>query len=71
VGIDNGLERLETGNDETNAPMRAVNAALGYRPMPDTLALEGPLPQPPSGLRSAANGCPVFAYNAGHDETTG
>jgi GNAT superfamily N-acetyltransferase len=37
------LEALDTGNDEDNAPMRAVNAALGYRPVPDWLGLQGPL----------------------------
>ena len=42
--VANGLEALETGNDEMNAPMRAVNAALGYRPIPDMLGLQGPLP---------------------------
>ncbi len=41
--IDHGLEALETGNDETNAPMRAVNARLGYRPVPDSVGLHGPL----------------------------
>jgi GNAT superfamily N-acetyltransferase len=41
--IEHGLEALETGNDEANAPMRAVNAKLGYRPMPDELSLRGPL----------------------------
>jgi GNAT superfamily N-acetyltransferase len=41
--IANGLEALETGNDETNAPMRAVNRALGYRPIPDLIGLQGPL----------------------------
>jgi GNAT superfamily N-acetyltransferase len=41
--ITHGLEALDTGNDEDNAPMRAVNAALGYRPVPDWLGLEGPL----------------------------
>jgi mycothiol synthase len=44
--IDHGLEALETANDERNAPMRAVNAALGYRPIPDSLGLQGPLPPP-------------------------
>ena len=38
-----GLEWLETGNDETNAPMRAVNARLGYQPTPDLLGVRGPL----------------------------
>jgi GNAT superfamily N-acetyltransferase len=38
-----GLTALETGNDEANAPMRAVNARLGYRPLPDWLLLRGPL----------------------------
>jgi len=41
--IEHGLEALETGNDEANAPMRAVNAKLGYRPIPDGVSLRGPL----------------------------
>ncbi len=41
--IENGLEAIETGNDEENAPMRAVNLALGYQPIPDELELQGPL----------------------------
>lgn len=41
--VENGLETLETGNDEANLPMRAVNADLGYRPIPDWLGLQGPL----------------------------
>jgi GNAT superfamily N-acetyltransferase len=41
--VDHGLEALETGNDEANAPMRAVNARLGYRPLPDSIGLHGPL----------------------------
>jgi mycothiol synthase len=41
--IDQGLEVLQTGNDVDNAPMRAVNARLGYRPTPDLLAMRGPL----------------------------
>jgi GNAT superfamily N-acetyltransferase len=44
--VANGLEALETGNDELNVPMRAVNAALGYRPMPDSIGLQGPLAAP-------------------------
>jgi mycothiol synthase len=44
--IDHGLEALQTGNDERNLPMRAVNLALGYRPMPDRLGLRGPLAPP-------------------------
>jgi RimJ/RimL family protein N-acetyltransferase len=38
-----GIEELRTGNDERNAPMRAVNARLGYEPLSDYLALRGPL----------------------------
>jgi GNAT superfamily N-acetyltransferase len=38
-----GIEELRTGNDERNAPMRAVNLRLGYRPRGDYLALQGPL----------------------------
>ena len=41
--IEHGLEALDTGNDEGNAPMRAVNLALGYRPVPDWIGLQGPL----------------------------
>lgn len=41
--LDNGLTALETGNDEANAPMRAVNAGLGYRPLPDEVTMRGPL----------------------------
>ena len=40
--IDNGLAALETGNDEHNAPMRAVNRRLGYEPMPDEIYFRGP-----------------------------
>ena len=32
-----GSTALETGNDVDNAPMRAVNARLGYQPLPDEL----------------------------------
>jgi GNAT superfamily N-acetyltransferase len=39
----NGLTALETGNDVANAPMRAVNARLGYEPMPDEIFVRGPL----------------------------
>lgn len=41
--IENGLTALETGNDEANAPMRAVNARLGYEPLPDDVLMRGPL----------------------------
>ena len=30
----NGIEELQTGNHEGNAPMRAINARLGYQPLP-------------------------------------
>lgn len=47
--VEHGLTALETGNDVANEPMRAVNARLGYTPMPDTLEYSGPLqPAPPS-----------------------
>jgi mycothiol synthase len=32
-----GFEELQTSNHDGNAPMRAVNARLGYRPLPDEL----------------------------------
>jgi mycothiol synthase len=41
--VEHGLETLETGNDTDNAPMRAVNARLGYRPLPDLLIMRGPV----------------------------
>ena len=41
--IEHGLEALDTGNDEENEPMRAVNLALGYKPVPDWIGLKGPL----------------------------
>ena len=44
--IDHGLSALETGNDVDNAPMRAVNARLGYQPLPDELTMRGPLYRP-------------------------
>lgn len=44
--IQHGLEALDTGNDEENAPMRAVNLALGYQPRPDWIGLQGPLAPP-------------------------
>lgn len=45
--VAHGLEALETGNDVHNAPMRAVNLALGYLPMPDWVSLKGPLAPSP------------------------
>jgi mycothiol synthase len=47
---DAGVDALETGNDEANGPMRAINARLGYRPMPDSIDLRGPLA--PEGILS-------------------
>jgi mycothiol synthase len=43
---DRGLEALDTGNDQSNTPMRAVNRALGYQPLPDWIGLQGPLAPP-------------------------
>ena len=39
----NDFARLETENNVGNAPMRAINAALGYAPLPDQIILRGPL----------------------------
>lgn len=39
--IASGLVALETGNDVDNAPMRAVNARLGFRPLPDMVLMRG------------------------------
>ena len=41
--IRHGLAYLETGNDPDNAPMRAVNARLGFRPRPDEVTMRGAL----------------------------
>jgi mycothiol synthase len=41
--VRNGLTTLETGNDEANASMRALNARLGYVPMADEITMRGPL----------------------------
>ncbi len=41
--IEHGLTALETGNDVANAPMRAINARLGYEPLPDEVLMRGPL----------------------------
>jgi GNAT superfamily N-acetyltransferase len=38
-----GLRELGAMNETSNAPMRAVNARLGYRPQPAKLSLRGPL----------------------------
>jgi GNAT superfamily N-acetyltransferase len=46
--IDAGMRVLETGNDVDNAPMRAVNASLGYRPIPDEVGMRGPLADEPA-----------------------
>ena len=47
--LDHGLAALETGNDVDNAAMRAVNASLGYNPMPDELTMRGLLYRPVDG----------------------
>ncbi len=41
--IANGLEALEGANDIVNAPMRAINARLGYEPQPDEIGVRGPI----------------------------
>lgn len=41
--IQHGLTALETGNDVANAAMRAINARLGYEPLPDEVLMRGPL----------------------------
>ncbi|HET7182735.1 MAG TPA: GNAT family N-acetyltransferase [Candidatus Limnocylindrales bacterium] len=40
--VANGLDAIETANDVDNAPMRAVNRRLGYRPLPDEVYFQGP-----------------------------
>ena len=39
--IRSGLDYLETGNDDSNAPMRAVNQRLGFKPRPDVVSMRG------------------------------
>lgn len=39
----NGYERLETGNEIRNEPIRRLNASLGYRESPGRVLLRGPL----------------------------
>lgn len=41
-----GFLRIETVNDEANAPMRAVNARLGFEAEPAWLLMQGPLVGP-------------------------
>lgn len=48
--IQHGLTALETGNDEANAGMRAVNARLGYQPLPDEVIMRGPLYLPAASM---------------------
>lgn len=43
AAIEHGVTALETGNDIDNAAMRAVNARLGYRALPDQVTMRGPL----------------------------
>lgn len=43
ASMDHGLTDLRTYNDEDNASMRSVNAALGYVPLPDELIMRGPV----------------------------
>jgi len=38
-----GLQSLETGNEERNARMRALNESLGYRERPNEITFRGPL----------------------------
>jgi mycothiol synthase len=40
-----GLEKLFTESEERNEPMRRLNEALGFRPIPGMIVLRGPLAQ--------------------------
>ena len=44
--VEHGLEALETGNDDENAPMRAVNSSWATSPIPDMLRMRGPARAP-------------------------
>ncbi len=48
--IGNGLTELRTGNEIRNAPVRAVNSAYPYEPIPDVLFFRGPLAASPLHL---------------------
>lgn len=41
--IEHGLESLETGNEDRNAAMRALNDQLGYQAQPDEITFRGPV----------------------------
>jgi GNAT superfamily N-acetyltransferase len=43
AAVSREIIALETDNAATNAPMRAINARLGYRPLPDVVTMRGPL----------------------------
>jgi hypothetical protein len=36
--VEHGITQIMTGNDETNAPMLAINVSLGYRPLASELS---------------------------------
>jgi GNAT superfamily N-acetyltransferase len=40
---EQGYERLETGNEMRNEPIRNLNASLGYREAPGRVLMRGPL----------------------------
>lgn len=40
---ETGIDRLRTSNDETNAPMLAINRRMGYRPLPARITMRGPV----------------------------
>lgn len=54
----NEVEALDTANDIDNAPMRAVNGRLGYRPQPDEIYFRGPL-APPVATPAGGEASPV------------
>ena len=39
--LDHGLTALDSGNDEANASMRAINVRLGYEDLPDEIVMRG------------------------------
>jgi predicted GNAT superfamily acetyltransferase len=39
----NGYERLETGNEVRNEPIRRLNASLGYHESPGRVLMRGPV----------------------------
>jgi GNAT superfamily N-acetyltransferase len=58
-----GIRYLRTENEERNAPMRHINARLGYLPVPGRVILRGPI-----DVLAPCNALPHGAHHATLDE---